>query len=204
MSKAFLYALAVSSLSLPGTVQASTVVDTGRPAGTNGYSLNDGQSLAGYFSLSNATTINGVQGYISNFSPTASVTATLYSDAAVPLAANVVFTTTFLVPTGGFQNYDWFGATGLNWAVGAGNYWLSFATNTGMTMLDGAPSPLIRYAFSDGPTYRQANGLGLGIRVFDNAGAVPETATWGMMIAGFGMIGAAMRTRRRSTKVTFA
>ena len=37
-----------------------------------------------------------------------------------------------------------------------------------------------------------------------NAGAVPETATWGMMIAGFGMMGAAMRTRRRSTTITFA
>jgi hypothetical protein len=37
-----------------------------------------------------------------------------------------------------------------------------------------------------------------------NAAAVPETATWGMMIAGFGMMGAALRTRRRSTKVTFA
>ena len=34
--------------------------------------------------------------------------------------------------------------------------------------------------------------------------AVPETATWGMMIAGFGMMGAALRTRRRSTKVTYA
>ena len=33
---------------------------------------------------------------------------------------------------------------------------------------------------------------------------VPEAATWGMMIAGFGMMGAAMRTRRRSTKVSFA
>jgi hypothetical protein len=47
------------------------------------------------------------------------------------------------------------------------------------------------------------------IAVLDNvsftaAGAVPETATWGMMIAGFGMMGAALRTRRRSTKVTFA
>jgi len=33
--------------------------------------------------------------------------------------------------------------------------------------------------------------------------AVPETATWGMMIAGFGMMGAALRTRRRSA-VSFA
>lgn len=34
--------------------------------------------------------------------------------------------------------------------------------------------------------------------------AVPETATWGMMIAGFGMIGGALRARRRSTSVSFA
>ena len=33
--------------------------------------------------------------------------------------------------------------------------------------------------------------------------AVPETATWGMMILGFGMMGGAMR-RRSAPKVTFA
>jgi hypothetical protein len=43
------------------------------------------------------------------------------------------------------------------------------------------------------------------IRVtFASQSAVPETATWGMMIAGFGMMGAALRTRRRSTTVSFA
>ncbi len=34
------------------------------------------------------------------------------------------------------------------------------------------------------------------------AGAVPEPATWAMMIAGFGLVGAAMR--RRAAKVRFA
>jgi len=33
-------------------------------------------------------------------------------------------------------------------------------------------------------------------------GAVPEPATWAMMIAGFGLVGGAMR--RRSTKVAYA
>ena len=33
---------------------------------------------------------------------------------------------------------------------------------------------------------------------------VPEPATWAMMLLGFGMIGAAARYRRRSSKVTFA
>lgn len=34
--------------------------------------------------------------------------------------------------------------------------------------------------------------------------SVPETATWGMMILGFVGMGAAMRYRRKSTKVAFA
>ena len=45
---------------------------------------------------------------------------------------------------------------------------------------------------------------GVGTVTSSVSAAVPETATWGMMIAGFGMMGAALRTRRRSTKVSFA
>ena len=36
------------------------------------------------------------------------------------------------------------------------------------------------------------------------AGAVPEPATWAMMIGGIGMVGGAMRRRKVSTKVSFA
>jgi hypothetical protein len=38
------------------------------------------------------------------------------------------------------------------------------------------------------------------IQVFLNVNAVPEAATWGMMIVGFGIVGASMRRR---TKVTY-
>jgi len=34
--------------------------------------------------------------------------------------------------------------------------------------------------------------------------AVPETSTWGMMLAGFGMLGAGLRGRRRQTAIRFA
>jgi len=37
-----------------------------------------------------------------------------------------------------------------------------------------------------------------------NATAVPEPATWAMMLVGFGMMGASMRYRRRSTKAVLA
>jgi hypothetical protein len=38
----------------------------------------------------------------------------------------------------------------------------------------------------------------------DGAGAVPEPATWAMMIAGFAMVGGTMRYRRRKTSISFA
>ncbi len=46
------------------------------------------------------------------------------------------------------------------------------------------------------------NNLVLGQRAA--TGAVPEPATWGMMILGFGMIGAAARSRKVKTSVKFA
>jgi hypothetical protein len=39
---------------------------------------------------------------------------------------------------------------------------------------------------------------------FNEPGAVPEPATWAMMIGGFGAIGGAMRYRRRKTTLSFA
>jgi hypothetical protein len=42
-----------------------------------------------------------------------------------------------------------------------------------------------------------------GINLFPNATAVPEPASWAMMIAGFGLVGGAMR-RRSATTVSFA
>jgi hypothetical protein len=40
-----------------------------------------------------------------------------------------------------------------------------------------------------------AGGLPAGLYVAATTGAVPEPATWAMLIAGFGMVGAAMRRR---------
>lgn len=37
-----------------------------------------------------------------------------------------------------------------------------------------------------------------------NIGGVPEPATWGMMILGFGAVGGALRYRRRKTSVAYA
>ncbi len=51
----------------------------------------------------------------------------------------------------------------------------------------------------------RASSPGDYIRVLTAAPAVPEPATWAMMIGGFGLVGGAMRRRRKATpKVSFA
>jgi ABC-type amino acid transport substrate-binding protein len=56
-------------------------------------------------------------------------------------------------------------------------------------------------------TFDAADNIGtpLGTLVISEiSGAVPEAATWAMLIAGFGMVGAATRRRRTSVSVTYA
>lgn len=48
------------------------------------------------------------------------------------------------------------------------------------------------------------NGSTLTISAVAAAGAVPEPATWAMLITGFGVVGGSMRARRRTTAVSFA
>lgn len=42
------------------------------------------------------------------------------------------------------------------------------------------------------------------LQVTEISSAVPENSTWAMMLLGFGMMGASIRYRRRSTKVAYA
>ncbi len=49
----------------------------------------------------------------------------------------------------------------------------------------------------DGVYYNDSTGL--NFTVTSAAGAVPEASTWAMLIAGFGLTGAAMRRRRSAT-----
>lgn len=52
-------------------------------------------------------------------------------------------------------------------------------------------------------TYDEAWGLS-NIKLTGREGAVPEPATWAMMLAGFGAVGFAMRRRRQDTRISFA
>lgn len=52
------------------------------------------------------------------------------------------------------------------------------------------------FELDDSPVF--ASGFQLGYQVGDLAGAVPEPATWAMMIGGFALSGAALRRRRQT------
>jgi hypothetical protein len=52
--------------------------------------------------------------------------------------------------------------------------------------------------------FASAGGHNANFRVSGNVAAVPEPASWAMMIGGFGMVGGSMRRRRRKTTVSFA
>jgi hypothetical protein len=65
-----------------------------------------------------------------------------------------------------------------------------------------ATAATLRIAFSStgGAPYSSSGTLSIG----GMAAAVPEPATWAMLLVGFGMVGAAARYRRRSVKVSLA
>ncbi len=205
--KIFILALsATAAITVTSPATAAFVVDTGAPTGSGAnYALFSGlaSSFAGLFTLSTATTINSVEGFINGGAGDLS-TITIYGNGPVPAAANILFTANFTTvesPKPG----TWQGVFGKNWALGPGNYWVGFATDGGQGMFgNDAPNPLSAYAFSSNGSWFQ-NPLNVGVRISGAptvGGAVPEPASWTMMLAGFGLVGGMMR--RRVTNVSFA
>ena len=186
------------ALATPAAANAATIADTGTPTGGIEYTLAPFQQLAGQFSVGGATTITVVQGF---FRGSGTVTATLYAPGPLPASANVLFSSSFAVtgPAAVSGGEAWYGASGLNWAVAPGDYWLGFSTSGNMSMRDGALAPLGGYAVTLDGNWIRKNNLDIGIRVFGNpAGAIPEPATWALLILGFGAVGAGMRARQRT------
>jgi hypothetical protein len=50
----------------------------------------------------------------------------------------------------------------------------------------------------------QTSANGATFKIGFAAGAVPEPTTWAMMLVGFAIVGATVRYRRRSSRITFA
>jgi PEP-CTERM motif len=186
-------ALAFASATLATPAMASFIVDTGTPAPSNTrYVLGPSQSLAGIFTLANATTISSVEGFI--FGRGNNGTVSIYVGGSFFSGGPPIFSSSFST-VGPLDS--WQGVYGRNWLLTPGTYWAAFSSDGGDAMLGTAPSPLSNYAFTSSGNWFQFPGLNLGIRIADStAGAVPEPATWAMLLFGFAGAGAMMRRRR--------
>jgi hypothetical protein len=178
---------------------------------TSGGVLSDSRAftLGFSFSLSGAATVNGL-GY-NSLNLTQTQTVGLWNTAGVLLASAVVNPTDQLV-----SNFRWADIGALN--LTAGTYILA-GTFTGGVF----PSSLQGVTTAPGYSYissyqQEGSGLlfpsdsgngygnqGIGlVNLSLGTAAVPEPATWAMMIGGFGAVGGAMRYRRRKVSVAFA
>jgi hypothetical protein len=118
------------------------------------------------------------------------------------------------VPMLGFADVCFAAGRGGACAGGAGAGIWGGETATGRFTLGfagGAPLILdnlfVRYQSIDSKVHGIASGSGIGIGIAgqpSGGGVVPEPATWAMLIAGFGLVGASLRRRRGTIAHTTA
>lgn len=125
-------------------------------------------------------------------SPPATVSGSFDFDPTTGLLSNVDYTSTFGHYTTGAE-YNPGDATQIFFGTfGTPNYDVyqlaSSLINGGTVVINSGTNPNI---------YINAGGS-------LTTGGVPEAATWAMMIVGFGLVGGAMRSSRRRTKVSYA
>lgn len=202
-----------SILGLSAPASAAIIVDTGpsgAPNNNGGYFgfANGGSSinpfeLAASFTLASSYVITSVEFFGAGIGP---LNASIRADGPTPGA--VLYSTSFNPYSSANGERVFTGPTSLKWALGPGTYFVGFespdsasalAVQTGFQhpsdreflLQNGSWAPLAS-TFSD-PRFQS---VGIRIQGDQIAAAVPELATWAMMIGGIGMLGGALRRRR--------
>jgi hypothetical protein len=115
-------------------------------------------------------------------------------------SAATTYVGSFQVDQGANNNLGWYST----WGIGGGQqYNENFKVDLGAPGYNapgGSNSAVSAYVRDNAVGSTYTNYV---FRLDRVAGAVPETSTWMMMLAGFGLAGGAMRYRRRRTSVSF-
>ena len=185
------------TFSFIGDGHAAYIVNTGPgPTSIGGYPAlyrdsSGYQYLAGEFIIDQSYTVTDIEGWIYNNSESNSTaTVVIYGDDNSLPNSNEIYSQRFNVAS---QSYDFSGASGLSWYLGAGTYWLAFEVRTNDTLQDGwmptsndnPASPLDKYAFNyNGEGWQSSVSTNFAARVQADAVPIPG-AFW---LLGSGLI----------------
>lgn len=188
MNKLLLIAALVSA----GAAQAGTIVDTGTPSGVGGYLLDSNDSYAGQITLGASLDITDIAAHVLGGNAGETFTISVYTNAANNLpSSNALYGASVT-----FGSDGWNGVSGKSWHLDAGTYWVAVEvgnadTLNGFATLDyAAPNPLAVTAFNAGSGYR-SSPLSFGLQI----SAVPEPATYLLMLGGLAALGLGSRRR---------
>lgn len=197
MIKQLLAALSTAALfALPA--HAASAVDTGTPVGSGLPLVFDGSDwVAAKVSFAQATVIDAIAGHILGGAAGETFDISLFSGSSGNGPGTLVSTTTATYGASG-----WNGASGLDWTVAAGDYWIEFeiqgadtlggSSVTGALFDVGVANPLTTASTSDGGFTYDTSAQSIGLQV----STVPWPASGSLMLAGLGLLSAFGLARR--------
>jgi len=204
--KNLLLALALSTAAVAAVPAAAQVAYSNGPIlGTSdGRTINFGYAVTDSFTLTETTTITGFD--FGGWTLVGDVGATVdygFSSAAdFAVTGTAALTAGAVIPGDGFGgSYDVrsYSASVAPITLAAGTYW--FSLQNAVT----AGGNALYWDVNYGPSSAFQSGVGeVGSESFTlySNGAVPEPASWALMLGGFGLVGSAMR--RRKVSLSFA
>jgi hypothetical protein len=181
----------------PGVQLAASLT---RPAGTYGYTVTDVAIAGGTAALFGAGST--ADAWLSNNENASTISYSAFTGGVRGAGANFFGTDVNGLFVAGGGNGLTLTATDASGTVTTTvvnpttSTFIGFVSTTGLTGLT------VRATTPNASYWATVNNLTLGGAAVTPA--VPEPATWGMMILGFGMIGAASRSRKVKTTVKFA